>query len=163
MKLICQMCGSIFGGGNISAKYCPKCRRIRDRESRRKYRWEKYGVPKPTAQCVCMVCGKSYQSESRSLRRNKTCSPECAMIKRREHIGKQWILISPVGDQYIFRNLRLWIKNNTKLFKEKPDTVYCSLIQNKCKRSKNSTEKTVGKWKGWLLCEAKDQAKDVHL
>lgn len=83
----CRQCGAIFDGGP-RAWYCPECRKIREKESAKRYRDN--GPTRPLGSIDrCSVCGKEYVVNSARQRYCPVCAPEAIREVDRE-ASKKW-------------------------------------------------------------------------
>ena len=84
----CQNCGKPYSVKSGLQKYCPDCAPIITRENgnkakrekaKKQYTTEAKRAEKDKRQKVCIVCGRTFRSNTPTV----TCSPECAKEKLR--------------------------------------------------------------------------------
>lgn len=82
---ICQRCGEEFTSKGNRALYCPRCRKLRQRERSSEYQWKKEdGVPirKIGDTDICVNCGKPYVIKSGSQKVCDDCRKDYTVQKK---------------------------------------------------------------------------------
>ncbi|HEY0267653.1 MAG TPA: hypothetical protein VGC12_00300 [Methyloradius sp.] len=72
------------------------------------------------------------------------------------HQALTWVLQSPDGITYKFRNLRLWLRQHVEMLDGTPEQAHAGIMQIK-RSMQGKTKRPVSQWKGWRLLIRKKQ------
>jgi hypothetical protein len=65
--------------------------------------------------------------------------------------AKVWAIVSPSGEEFVVRNLRLWCLSNPELFSPNSGLAAYAGIRQIAASLRGKTPRPVGQWKGWKL------------
>ncbi|MNC21862.1 hypothetical protein D3C75_698480 [compost metagenome] len=128
---------------------------------------------------TCIICGTEFQAPPSAA--TVTCGPECSVENRRRlaasgvnddalqkahaaipnspltgrfetHVNaKEWVIVSPVGQEFRCRNLMLWLREHEDLLDGTPKQAFDGFARMKQTALGRRKKGLVYQWKGWKL------------